>query len=82
MKLFYWMKSFLRSLAQTVKVSDYVSIGFIVNSGALQGSHLDLFILFINDLHFILDILVYILIFADDAKLFSIMNSPSDNLNS
>jgi hypothetical protein len=48
-----------------------------------QGSHLStlLFILFINDLRSIFDSSVEVLLFFDDAKIFSIVRSPEDTLN-
>jgi len=54
-----------------------------VCSGVPQGSHLGplLFILFINDLPTVLDSSVNILLFADDAKLFSPIESLSDAVN-
>lgn len=48
-----------------------------------QGSHLGplLFILFINDLPSIFDSSVEVLLFADDAKILSIVRSPEDTIN-
>jgi len=65
---FNWLKSYLCSRTQVVKINSYVSNEFLVNSG----SHLEplLFIIFINDLPSIYDNSVNILLFADDAKLF------------
>lgn len=60
----------------------YISNDFIVNFGGPQSLYLGplLFILFLNDLPSIFDRSVDILLFADDAKIFSIIKSPEDPL--
>ena len=78
-----WIESYLTCLTQAVKLSLFTSNYFSVCSGVPQGSHLGplLFILFINDLPTVLDSSVNILLFADDAKLFSPVESLSDAVN-
>jgi len=78
-----WLWSYLNCRTQAVKGSQSISPYFPVSSGVPQGSHLGplLFIMFINDLLSIFDNTVDILLFADDAKIFSTTYSPSDALN-
>uniref|UniRef100_A0A2S2NJ55 Putative RNA-directed DNA polymerase n=1 Tax=Schizaphis graminum TaxID=13262 RepID=A0A2S2NJ55_SCHGA len=78
-----WIESYLTCRTQAVKLSLFTSNYFSVCSGVPQGSHLGplLFILFINDLPTVLDSSVNILLFADDAKLFSPVESLSDAVN-
>ncbi|KAF0747905.1 inositol monophosphatase 1-like, partial [Aphis craccivora] len=49
-----------------------------VCSGVPQGSHLGTFILFINDLPSIFNLSVNVLMFADDTKMYSIINNEYD----
>ena len=74
-----WISSFITGRTQVVRIKGFTSAQVKVSSGVPQGSHLGplLFILFINDL---LSCLRFcrILLFADDAKLFSIIKSPID----
>jgi hypothetical protein len=72
--------SYLNCRTQAVKVSHYISNSFQVSSGVPQGSHLGplLFLIFINDLPSIFDESVDILLFADDAKIFSKITSIAD----
>lgn len=77
-----WIGSYLTSRSESVYMSYHISNDFIINSGVFQGSHsgLILFILFVNNLLIIFDNSVNILLFADDAKIFSIVKSPTDSL--
>ncbi|VVC31377.1 Reverse transcriptase domain [Cinara cedri] len=75
---FNWLKSYLRSRTQAVKMSSQVCNDFLVSSSVPQGSHLGplLFILIINDLSSIIYSSVDVLLFVDEAKLFSVIKTP------
>jgi len=72
-----WLISYVTNRKQIVKVKNFISEPFNIQSGVPQGSHLPplLFILFINDLHFNDS---QKLLFADDLKLFRVIKSSSD----
>jgi len=65
---------------KSVKLSHYIFNYYCAFSGVPQGLHLGplLLVLFINDLPTIFDCLLNLLLFADDAKLFSVIKHPSD----
>lgn len=72
-----WIKSYIGSCTQSVKVSFNISNNILVSSGVSQASHPGslLFILFKNDdLPSVFDSSVDILLFVDDAKIFSIVS--------
>lgn len=77
--LLSWFVSYLCGRLQFVKFFDCMSPLFEVMSGVPQGSHLGplMFILFLN---FVVDLLtdVYILIYADDTKLYRRIKSNCD----
>lgn len=77
-----WLKSHIDSRTQAVKVFFHVSDDFIVTSGVPQGLHLSalLFILFINDLQFFFFENSVNILFADNAKIFSIIKTPVNSL--
>ena len=64
-----------------MKIKGILSEPFLVNTGVPQGSHLGplLFIIFINDVSHGLKF-VKILIFADDIKIFSLVNNSYDQM--
>ena len=78
-KLHLWVKGFLTDRKQRVIVKGSQSTWKNVTSGIPQGSVLGpvLFLVFINDVPDILNVLIKL--FADDAKLYSIVTSDNDN---
>lgn len=74
-----WLKSYLCSREQLVRLDSCTSQSFTVSSGVPQGSHLGplLFSIFINDLCELLDE-QNSLLYADDVKIFRKINGPGD----
>ena len=79
-KLLGWIKDFLTTRSQVVRVNGECSSKASVLSGIPQGSVLGplLFIVYINDLPD--DVISDILMFADDTKIFHQINSKEDSL--
>lgn len=77
--LLTWIKSYLTDRQQIVKFKEQKFNPIQVTSGVLQVSHLGplLFILYVNDISFVLNKL-RILIYADDMKLFLEINNDDD----
>ena len=78
-KVHSWVQEFLTDRKQRVKVNGSQSTWKNVTSGIPQGSVLGpvLFLVFINDFPDIINVLIKL--FADDAKLYSIVTSDNDN---
>lgn len=74
-----WLRDYLKERVQYVKIEQTKSTSFKVQSGVPQGSHLGplLFVMVMNELP---DLLpgVYILIYADDVKIFLPVESLKD----
>lgn len=79
LRLLKWIESYLTNRKQIVKFEGKKSHPINVSSGVPQGSHLGplLFILFVNDISYILKHLK-ILIYADDMKLFMEITNEKD----
>lgn len=79
---FNWLKSYLSNRSQIVRIKGFVSDPFSAPSGVPQGSHLGpiLFTLFINDISNYISHSQFLL-YADDLKIYSKINSPLDSSN-
>ena len=78
-KVLAWVKEFLSGREQRVIVNGSQSTWINITSGISQGSVLGpvLFLVFINDLPEVINVLIKL--FADDAKLYSVVTSNVDN---
>ena len=74
-----WVKIFLSEKGQRVTVNGLQSAWIKITSGIPQDSVLGplLFIVFTNDLPDVINVLIKL--FADDAKLYSVVSSNADN---
>lgn len=82
-KLLYWISAFLTERSQCVVVEHCYSSWTPVLSGVPQGSVLGpiLFILFIDDIGMVCSGTVTHKLFADDLKLFSVINTSQDHIS-
>jgi hypothetical protein len=78
--LLRWLNSYLQNRTLIVRLSRCISRPFHATSGVPQGSHLGplLFLLFINDLSWLIGDRVDISIFADDLKIFRKVENLND----
>ena len=85
-ELLTWIESFLTNRQQCVKVGNHFSSYSPVYSGIAQGSVLGalMFIIYINDLVDLIGVGVSCKLFADDVKLYSLVdgNDFTNSLNS
>ena len=81
--LLQWIESFLSNRLQAVRVGSCYSSICSVISGVPQGSVLGpvLFILFVNDITDCMADNVSVKLFADDAKIYSVINDVNFNSN-
>ena len=79
-QLIHWIKAFLFSRSQRVKINGVLSGLKPVLSGIPQGSVLGplLFVIFINDLPLVCEDLSKMFLFADDAKLYKEIKDVND----
>lgn len=79
-KLLLWIAAFLRGRSQVVRVGRSTSSSICVVSGVPQGSVLGplLFIVYINDIVDIFDEKVQVKLFADDVKIYVVIDDISD----
>lgn len=75
-----WIFSCLSDRIQYVRFCETESGKFLVNSGIQQGSHSGplYFILFINDIYTIFNAETFVLLFADDAKIYRVIKNMED----
>jgi len=78
--LYAWLSDFLTNRVQAVKVNNKFSHNIPVSSGVPQGSVLGpaLFLLYINDLVDIFGNSLSVKLFADDVKIYSVINNIDD----
>jgi len=80
-KLLNWLSAFLHNRTQRVAVENCLSVESCVVSGVIQGSVLGpiLFLLFINDIEYACNSSVKLKLFADDLKIYSVLNMDALN---
>ena len=77
--LLIWISVFLHNRSQTVRIGTSISNSCLVTSGIPQGSVLGptLFIIFVNDISDSFDPVIQSKLFADDIKIYSVINDHS-----